>query len=197
MAFTETEICNMALGHIGVPALTVFGESTPQGRACTKYYAAARDFVLRGHAWGFAEYRNYGALLTGQTLFGWDLAYQYPNDSIHMRRLWQEDETLPPIQFQVMLSANKISKIIVTNEAQAVLVYTLRLTNTASYDIAFVTALSWKLASDLAIPLTKKKGKTEELLRLYQAYIASAKDADVDEESVDRDPESDFITARK
>ena len=63
--YTKTEICNMALSHIGTKRISTFGETTVQGRHCTDLFVPARDFVLRDHDWGFAEATVAGAVISG------------------------------------------------------------------------------------------------------------------------------------
>lgn len=196
MSFTKTEICNMALSHFGAPRISTFGETTVQGRHCSDLYAAARDFVLRDHDWSFAEYTVAAATLSGESHPGFSYAYQYPSDCLKVRKIWQSDNDLPPIEYKVVMQSDRKSKMVVTDEAEAYLVYTVQLDATPAYDIAFVTALSWKLASDLCLPITKSQKKTENLLKVYFTYIAAAKAADAAEIEVSRDPVSDFEKAR-
>ncbi len=197
MPYTKTEICNMALAHIGVKGIAAFGESSVAGRQCSKLYAAARDFVLRDHEWGFAERRVAASLLSDEDPIGYEYAYQYPADCLKIRRLWQTDESLSPIKYKKMLGSDNKTQIIATNEAEAYLVYTVALDSTASYDISFVTALSWKLASDLAVPLSTKKSKAVDSLKMYSAYIAAAQASDSVEEQTQVEVTSSFEEARR
>jgi len=197
MAYTKTEICNMALSHLGTKSISTFGETSVIGQHCKNLFDAARDFVLRDHDWGFAEYTVAAALLSGESHPGYAYAYSYPADCLKVRRIWQADDSAPPIDFKVVMKSDKKSKMIVTNEPEAYLVYTVRLDATSAYDISFVTALSWKLASDLSLPITKSQKRTEGLLQVYSAYILSATSADAEEEAVTRDVISDFEKARK
>lgn len=58
MAADETEICNLALGHLGEAPIDSLEEDTAAGRACALYYEQTRDAVLRSHRWNFAQTRE-------------------------------------------------------------------------------------------------------------------------------------------
>ena len=54
--FTETSVCNMALGRIGASTLTDLDtDSSDEATQCNLYFDKARDALLRSHPWKFAS----------------------------------------------------------------------------------------------------------------------------------------------
>jgi len=194
---SETEICNLALSHLGAYTISALTDASQEARKCNLYYGPARDFVLRDFPWNFAERRYALALLSGVTPVGYDYAYQYPTNCLKARKIYNEVETAEPIDFIVTASDDLTSKMILTDEADAVLIYTAAVTSTALFDSAFVTFLSYKLAADLAIPLTKKLALQQAMLKIYGAYMGMAKLANATEAKDTKQTENAFLAARK
>lgn len=191
---SEVTICNLALSHLGDDRINSLDDPTRQGRACKLLYAAARDAVLREHPWNFATSREYLALLTGATPVGWDYAYAYPIDCLFAREIWQEVEQLTPTPFAVVRTSGR--RVVVTNEADAALEYTAQVTDTTQFDALFIDALGYKLAAELAMPLTRSVQITQAMLTLYTNRMAQATTIDSREGRKDPEHPNSFINAR-
>jgi hypothetical protein len=191
---TDTELCNLALSHIGARNISIIGEATKEGRECAKLYDPARRHVLRGFSWGFAEQRTALALLSGVTPVGYTYAYEYPVKCLKARKIWKDESDLEPIDFIINVGPTGNSKVIYTNEASAVLIFTYDVTNTSIFDPEFDTLFSWKLASDLAIPITKKRSTLAMALNTYSIYSAEAKQSDAQEQSKQENRDKEFNT---
>lgn len=164
MPSSPVDICNMALSHVAAYPIASLTSNTKEARECKRLYEPARDAALEFHDWGFARKRGVLALLS-ETFSGWDYAYAWPVDCLTPRYIYDasndslldsDDETpLPPggIEFEDGVNGDLTKRIILTNEANAELIYTARVTDGNLFSSLFVDALSWRLAADLAIAL--------------------------------------------
>lgn len=193
---SEVQICNLALSHLGSYTINALTEASQEARKCKLYYPIARDFVLRDFPWNFAEHRAYLALLSDVTPVGYDYAYQYPTNCLKAREVYNEVTGGEPIDFVVNATSDGTSKMILTNEADAILIYTMRITDPNVFDIAFINALSFKLASDLAQPITKKITLQQAMVRAYAVYMGMAHRANASESKDTSEVDNPFIAAR-
>ena len=193
---SETEICNLALSHIGNLTINTFSDPSQEARKCKIYYPLARDYVLHDHDWGFAERRESLALMANFDFPGYDYAYQYPADCIKARRI----HTLSPfpVDYAVVAAPGLSDRLVVTNQADAILVYTAKLTDPNIFDPSFVVALSYKLAADLAQPLTKNLKLQEAMLGMYTVFLSRAKTVNSNEaeKTENRAQSNSFLLAR-
>jgi hypothetical protein len=178
----EIQICNLALSHIGAAAISSFEEESKEAIECKRLYEYERDSVLRDHQWNFALKEIDLALLTDE-YSGWDYAYAYPNDCLRVNRIFNvygaPNSTYPNAQeidynyagripYEVRANTSLSSKVILTNEENATLLYTARITTPNLFDSVFIEALSWKLATDLAQPV---RGDLQLQQFCFQQYL--------------------------
>jgi hypothetical protein len=55
MDYTNTDICNMALNHIGRESIASLHEETEAARTCKIHYDIQRRVLLRAYNWSFAK----------------------------------------------------------------------------------------------------------------------------------------------
>lgn len=184
MAASKVEICNLALDAMGTRStIASLTESSAEARACSRQYAIARDSVLQAAHWNFARKQVSLALLKDGTLtppddvpVPWTYEYAYPSDCLAARYIMPVTERVsgldgigavyPVDRFIVSSdidSGGAPNKVILTNKARAILVYTLRLDEPTLYDDQFTTAFSYFLASKLTIALSGDKGLARSL----------------------------------
>ena len=192
---SEVSICNMALSRLGANRISALTEASREARECSLAFAQARDSVLRDHPWNFANRVQYLAL-TEDEPFGFAYAYAYPSDCLAARKIWQEVDTDTPIDFEVRQNDAATARVIVTDEADAALVYTARIENPNVWDAQFVDALVLRLATDLALPLTQNAQIQNAMAQLYQRTIFAAKTQDAKEGRTEPESTSSFIFAR-
>lgn len=76
MADTVTDICNLALGRIGISQITtaeLTADTEPVPKDCNLHYTQTRDALLRSHLWRFA-----GARITLAS--AWEASIAYTTD---------------------------------------------------------------------------------------------------------------------
>lgn len=190
---TETEICNLALTHIGTATIGILTEQNEEARTCNRLYAHARDALLTVHPWHFAT--KYAALsLNAQaTPYRFEYAYQYPTDCLKARSIYKTIDTADPVIFK------RVGGNLWTNEEDAVLIYTRAVTAPNEFSELFIFALSHFLAG-LLVPTLIKSDKLQKTIFLaQQGYVFQAIQADATEGYDDVVPSSNdpYNEARK
>lgn len=171
---TATDICNLALIHVGGLKIASLEENNESARNCRIIYPIARDQTLRDHPWGFAEKRRKLSLIADLEIAGFDYGYQYPQDCIHAREIFRGIRSNPPLEFRVLRPHDHVTRVIAANVPDAILIYTARITDEDQFNAQFITALSWRIAVDLAMPLTKKTAIQNLAEQTYVKLIAQA-----------------------
>lgn len=144
----------MALGRVRGAKIEALTDDTVSGIACNDFYAISRDFVLADLWWNFAG-KSATLAKKSEEPEEWGFCYAYPPDALTIRYLHTESklrQLTDPTEFEVSLAADN-SKAIFSNLDAARCKYTVRLTNVNQFDNHFVVALSWYLASEIAIPV--------------------------------------------
>ena len=210
---SEVDIVNLALANLGDNA-TVTSLYPPEGSAqsehAARFYPIARDTLLEMHTWAFTTRRATLNLLS-ITVPQWDYVYAVPNNWIGCIAILPPDSNsdyssiyspvdtlgytannVPLVQggqyipqpYQVE-SADDGSDIILTNQENAVLRYSVSVTDTTKFTAMFTMTLAWHLASMLAGPIIKGDigaAEAERCAKMMAIYLQKAKESD----SIDR-----------
>jgi hypothetical protein len=193
---SEIEICNIALGRIKVSRqIAALDEGSVEADQCARFYANARDNVLVDFAWGFANRYVALGLVAEDPSPEWAFAYRYPTDCLRARYLVTGTRPpQPPIAFE--LGNDDSGLLLYTNQPEALLKYTVRITNTELFSPDFADLVAWRLAPDLAIPLGRDKTTRAEALQAYQDQLVAAQVKAANEEQLDEAPEAESIRGR-
>jgi hypothetical protein len=196
---SDIDICNLALLRLGTrSSISSLSETSAEAAACAMLYPVVRDSLLTRHQWGFATRRVALADL-GNPPSPWAFRYAYPTDCLQARALHQPVAGGPLIPFAIsgdQDGAGNPMQVILSDQPQAELVYTARITSAALFDAAFVEALSWLMAGEMGIALTGDRGLATYCMQAAGLAIASAKANDANEVPEVRDRTPEFITAR-
>lgn len=171
------DICNYALSHMGKGTIASLSEASEAARSCSLRYESIRDKSLEDFPWRFAQRQTALSLRSGITIVGWDYVYAYPPNCISVNKVftpatYNEPEREPFDEFNP-----DGSRSIVTNLASAYAEFTARITDPSLFTSLFVEALSFHLASDLAVKLTGSDGTRNDLLKIYFQKLMEAKTA--------------------
>lgn len=161
---SETDICNLALAHLGDSA-TVASIDPPEGSAqaehCQRFYPLARDSLLEMHPWGFATRRKSLAQMAS-TASAWSYCYALPADMLGALAVLSpaalDDDVMDGVQAGqpfIIESNSDGADLLYTNQPQAVLRYVARVTDTTRFPPLFVKCLARSLAAMLAGPVIK------------------------------------------
>jgi hypothetical protein len=128
----------------------------------------------------------------------WGYRYQYPADCVAVRKI--QNPNAPPadaIPLDIETSIDGQTKSILTNQEDAVLVYTWNIKNTDMFTSAFVDALSHLLASRIAFSITGKRKIAREELATYLGLLPQATGENANEGVRPPPREAESIRARE
>lgn len=163
MATSDTEICNIALGHLGEAPISSLAENNKAGRACQLHYKLTRDEVLRSHRWNFAKDRAKLTELSDTPVFGWARHFELPTDCLRVVE-FNDQEIGDVVTDEYEIEGRKL----LTNADEARIVYIKREEEVEKYDPLFVQALALKLSIILSEQIRGATGKTQELTQAYE-----------------------------
>lgn len=210
---SEVQICNLALSHVGAFRIQSLDDATKEAQECNTLYDPTRDAVLRDHKWGFATKRLVLALLP-DTYSGWTYAYQYPSDCLAAREIYNPlnssnqgccndpncnnscQSVSKKIDFEIITNDNKDARIVLTNQEDAELIYTAKVTDPNLFDAQFIQALSRLLASDLAVPLRADSHMESQQFKKYLYILGLAQATDSNEQQKKVDDSNSFVQSR-
>lgn len=208
---TQTHIANMALSHVGARGtIESLNEQSVEAMSCRLWYDLARVTTLEAQDWTFARKKVELALDGDDAPLDWTYRYQYPGDCIKARSIvtptamnyvdetyyfsgWRYSPDTPP--FEIELNSWGV-KTVVTDTPEAVLRYTADISDTTLFSRNFIFAMSYGLASMIAVKLTGKVAIKQECEEMFLKSVRNAAAIDANE-GIDRAPrEATWITAR-
>lgn len=198
-ATTPAEVCNIALGMVGQRQLIdSLEEATTEAQLCKAYFGAVRDSLIQAWQWKFATKRVALALST-ETRTGWGYAYAAPADMMPEApaRVWdgvREPGEGQRIPFEVELNDAADGMLILTDQAAAVLRYTVNDVPVGLWSPAFVLAVASQLAVLLAGALPVKPALMLQLQNGAAAALLRAKA--LSGNSAQRDVPADSVSIR-
>ena len=164
---SKVEICNLALLRLGQRPILALTEPSVEANYCSQLYDQARRETLRHHAWRFALKTETLAAEEFEADGDWIFSYALPSDCV--RALQVKTAGVPTLMdFEVHGHSLR------TNADGAVLRYVRDEQDPTRFDDLFVQALSYKLAADLAVPITGDSGAMAGLLQMFTVSIRSA-----------------------
>lgn len=191
------QICNLALGHIGVKSIMSVDEASENARKCKLFYEPLRDTVLRGHSWNFATAYEQLAVLD-ESIPGWGLLYSEPARCLSIRKIISESSLVSPVavDHKLILSPDSKVKAVATNLENAWAEFTYQVTDPTLFDAQFVEALSYRLGAALAQPLAGNIQMGQGLLQMSVTIMDSAKLSNSREGSQQKPNYSSTLAAR-
>ncbi len=171
---SKAQIFNVVLNILGV-SNPLENSNSLDNRAIllNNYYTLARDCVLKDFDWNFASsMRKLSLSTTSQNLFGFSYCYDYPNDCICARDVF-ENNCYKLEKFKV--ASCEEDKVILTNVKNAVLRYTKRVEKEVYFSPEFTIALSYYLASLTSSVITGSIQKGELAYEKYTKLLRHAK----------------------
>lgn len=196
---SDVEICNIALSRVAyTQPIVSFTEKSKAAELCRVFYGPLRELVLQAFPWPFAE--SIVALASlGSPAPGWAFRYRYPADCLKVRNI------VVPGQRMTMTSDQRIAykigydsggRVIHTDQIDAACCFTFKVEDSTFFDPAFADVLAWRLAMDLALPLSSKSDLQQFATQQYNLALSIAKGSAFQESQDDPDPESEFIRVR-
>lgn len=201
---SKTQIAKIALGRIGSTKLVnnIETETSREAVVIRTFIDDDIEFVLRDFPWPWATAYVELALVAGSSTAranaDWLYSYRYPSDCVFARRLVVEsvgrnNPNPPPFR----LGRDGQGKLIFTNEADAVLEFTQRITETAEFDSMFVSMLAWKIGSGASPSLSRIKGMAEQCMQMYEIDKSKAQSRALNEGQQETPQEAEMMRARE
>ena len=177
------EIINIALARLGESPIQSLDEGTVAANMARLLYPQARQDALREFSWAFAVKHT---TLTRYKDAPADYSYAYalPLDCLRVVRILSDEA------FTVRGS------MLCTNAPSVTLEYICDVDDETRFDSSFVKALSFKLASDLAIPVKGSNELMANYANAFTDYIRTAATVSAGEKRNDL-PDNPYLDARR
>lgn len=189
---SPADVVNLALQRIGYPGrVGNLYDGSEAAKDALDIYSQTRDAILRGGDWPFASRSLLATLLKSAPIAGyfppntwttaypaqpWKFEYEYPTDCLEVRACKPAAFFVPnfrpmPYVFAVANDAGytPARRVILSNVADAMLIYTAQVTNPATWPPDFVEAF----AADLGQRLSPALMKSLEMTKLEAADSAA------------------------
>ncbi len=200
---TQVAIYNLVLTRCGVTQpVTAVDEDSTGAQQCTAVYEICRDEVLRAFPWEFAAVRAALALIEEDPNDDWAYSYAWPADCITPRMIpGGARGTSQPFVRGYTPGAEGPPAVpavrhILTDVADAELIYTARVTDPTLFNADFVSALAWRMAMDVSIGMSRAPSFYQTAERNYPAVLARAKANAANETKSDPPDDENYITER-
>jgi hypothetical protein len=198
LTISKVKIANMALSNLGTRStIEDFSEESPEAQQADLHYEYARAVALSAFPWGFAKTRLTLATHGDAAPDPWSYRYQYPADCLVAREIVNPlGHNYDPIPFGVEMSEDGTTKSIVTDQDDAVLVYTFDQDVTSLFTPYFVRCLSFMLAHLMAQALTGKQSTASDMWNQFRFLIGQAEASDANEGHPQKKRESEWTEDR-
>lgn len=192
----NVDICNLALSHVGGYPIQSVSEATKEARECKRLYPFSKDSTLEAFDWSFARKQKLLAEVSGVEIYGWDYVYEFPSDCIIPRKIYDSSESETPITYDIYVNSDLNKRYIVTDQEDAVLIYTAKVSDANLFSPLFKEALGYRLASELAIPLRSKPTLKDQLFKEFSIKVSSAESSNANASERENPTGSSFQDAR-
>jgi len=183
---TEIDICNLALRKVGAQTIMALDEASENARLCRQFYPRVRDTVLRLYPWNCATRRAKLTALSEAPAFGWARQYPLPVDCLFVQRMEYQD-----IPFKIE------GRVLLTDWAEANIIYTARLEDVSQYDNLLVQAIYTMLAAEISTSLRQDAKMYQGLMdELMMRVLPLARSINSQEQSMAQLETTSFLEAR-
>lgn len=171
---TEVSICNTALSYLGsVSTISALTDQTNEAAICDLHFDNTRNALLEEHDWAFA--RSQATLVEdgGDAPSGWTYVYTLPADCVSPRAIYTDTD---PIDFDLVYDGT--NTLLVTDEEDAILIYTALVDTVTLFSPLFLNCLAAKLAVEIAIPITRSQSIFSSAMDRYTSALMGVLRAD-------------------
>ncbi|MBP2635054.1 MAG: hypothetical protein H6Q72_961 [Firmicutes bacterium] len=176
---TKYDICNIALSNLGITrSISNFTDNTIEAMLCGRYYDLAKEIALTAYEWKFANIYNSAALtLTEDAHAEYQYVYEYPDDCLKITAVGTaRDLGVFEYPFEVFAIYDEnydTVKRIGCDIADATASYLVDVDENAM-PAAFVKALSWGIAAEVAYGLTTSPQMAQYASQMYGVALNQA-----------------------
>ena len=204
-AATKTQICNMALGHIGINGRiqNVDTETSREATTCDLYFDRAVAFILEAQVWDFAAEQSSLVLVTAVEHDEWCFQYKYPNFVARVNYILNPLDRRPAVEQKVPFrivniptSLSDTGKLILSDQADAKIDFNRKIIEVSLFSETFVQALAYFLASQIGGPLRVTDTLIDKAETKAIGLISEAVSQTFAEQQEDPERRSEFETSR-
>ena len=181
MSYSIVGIVNLALRRVGVARIVSLIAKTPQAIDADACWEYIRDIVLQTKDWKFAKrrYKCPQSVITPQ--YNWDYAYGLPEGFLRLCREDKDDSPVYPAGYPYKFETLSDGNLYILSDYNNAnddfyITYILKITDPEKYFPAFIDALAWRLAAELAIPRTEGKEKFKWCIDMYKISLTMAEE---------------------
>lgn len=215
---SPVQVCNRALSRIGIDQLIEdLNDPNSRAQACLQHYDDCRIELLQDFPWGFAQKVVQLAEVADVTVPGWRYVYRYPVDCLRaqqvtdesggrgatgniFRDIWSYDlpgEFLQRVPYAVMADPVTVgARVIVTDLELAYLWYTADVTDINQFPPLARSALSWKIAGEIALGLRADTRLQQNAIQQYAWVVSQAQVGSQLEGTADKTPTPETVRVR-
>lgn len=188
MAITQVGICNVALARLGQTPIVTIGEGTVAANYCSALWDSCYKTTLRKHPWNFAvKVALLVEVTPAETNLEWDYVFTAPTDLLRALCILPASDK---VEFEV-----KYNRIF-SNQETCNLKYIYLNSTYTEWDDMFADAVAFRLASELAVPITGDMNKQQAFYKAWLMAISDARTYDAREGYHEDTRHRDFIDAR-
>ena len=212
---SQTTICNVALSRIGIrQPIANIDENSETASICKLFFEQSLSLMFRERDWPFAQRQVDLALVSTNPTPSWSYSYRYPANFISIVDVRSGSSTgsiaLPSNAYNLIvtdpalrhnkspftISSDVSGRLIYSNQASAIATGSYYIDDVLQFDPVFADALAWKLAYEIAIPLTRDSAMRDMARTEYENAVSTAFANSLEESYTEVDDSSDFISSR-
>jgi hypothetical protein len=199
-AISVAKIGNLALSNVGTRStIEIIDEASPEAKQVKLWYDFSREQALKVYDWSFARKRLILALHGVAPPDEYSFRYQYPVDCLVIRKLINPyGRDLDAIHYTIesATDAGATTKSVLTDLAQATVVYTADVQDPTLFSPFFVELLATLLGHHIAFALTGDRRVKGDLFTLYRGMVDAAPMHDANEAVAESPRDAEWVRAR-
>lgn len=172
---SKTDICNTALARLGQEPITSFTDNTDSAKRCDVLFDEVSDLVMASGEWTTLRARQELARIPTNPVHGYDFQYQLPTDLLKLIEI--DVNTMKSERYQ------REGDKILTDAGSVRITYIKRETNVQLWGPHLITAVSLKLAAELALSFTGSASIVQGLEQKYARWMRKALSQDSQQSS--------------
>jgi|TARA_R100000482_G_scaffold123756_2_gene74514 hypothetical protein len=200
MAQTKIDICNQALLKVGADTIASLDtnqntneSSIRSAKLCNILFDQALEETVRSYPWNSCKKRAIPVKLTNNPTFGYDNAFQLPNDCVRVVEIYDSSDGVRAMRQPYAVEG----RTIVTDVDKIYLKYLAIPEDVGVLDSMAALVLIMRLAIKLATPLQLELTMSQALVKeLEQVVMPAARSIDTFENSEYDTPESELLLSR-
>ena len=192
---SAVDICNLSLDHLNEDSITAIDPPVTDVEViCARWYDIARRAALKRHTWNFAIKRAQLAKSGTDPLFGFDDAYDLPNDFVRFISIGTRGEIR---NYQLEDNRILINAISVATSSSLDFLYIADFTNVGKMDALFIQVFALILALKMGMKITNNASLLAGINSLLEDEMSEAQTIDGQERPPIRVERSKFRRARR